>query len=193
MILPQLFPAVIPAPGLPLTFLVGAALALVTGDRVTVFHNLGEAVTQSLPVMGILVGVGCFIQVMTLTGMRGELVVGCLELPEWTILAGMVVALPLFGGVSALGSASVLGVPFLLALLGLPEIWVAAGLSMLAALGDLVPPTAIAAAFAAQVIDEPRYRQVLRYSVLPGLLLTGWGLAVILLSRSLAALFTPVS
>lgn len=193
MAAPQLFPETIPSLGLPLVFLIGAALAMVTGDRVRLGDCITRAVSQALPIMAILVGVGCFIQIMTLTGMRGELVIQCLELPDWLLLAGMVVVVPVFGGVSALGSASVLGVPFLLALLGLPEIWVAAGLSMLASLGDLVPPTAIAAAFSAQVIEEPLYRRVLRYCVGPGLLLTAWGLAVILLSTPLAALFHTAS
>ncbi|MCA9785968.1 MAG: TRAP transporter large permease subunit [Calditrichaeota bacterium] len=188
---PQLFPGRVPSLGLPLVFLLGALLAMVTGDRVRLVDCASAAVRQALPVMAILVGVGCFIQVMTLTGMRGELVLSCLELPHWLLFVSMLFALPMFGAVSAFGSASVLGVPFLLALLGRPELWVAAGLSMLAALGDLMPPTALSGIFAAQVVGEEKYTRVLRHCLVPALLLAGWGLATILFAAQFAAVFTP--
>jgi GntP family gluconate:H+ symporter len=190
---PQLLPGTVPSLGLPLVFVIGTLLALFTGDRIPLLDCADRAVAQALPVMAILVGVGCFIQVMTLTGMRGELVLTCLELPDWLLWLGMGVAVPVFGAVSAFGSASVLGVPFLLALLGRPEIWVASGLSLLAALGDLMPPTALSGIFAAQVVGEPSYLRVLRHCLWPALLLALLGLAVVYFATPLAALFTPVS
>ena len=177
---PRIWPGTVPSLGLPLTFALGSLLALVGGERWSLLAVSRQAMRQALPVMGILVGVGCFIQIMTLTGMRGEMVLTCLELPHWLLFLSIAISMPIFGAVSAFGSASVLGVPFLLALLGLPEIWVAAGLSMLAALGDLMPPTALSGIFAAQVVGESNYFRVLRHCLLPALLMALWALVLIL-------------
>jgi GntP family gluconate:H+ symporter len=44
----------------------------------------------------------------------------------------------------------------------------AAALSLIIALGDLMPPTALAGLFAAQVVGEKKYLRVLRWCILPG-------------------------
>jgi gluconate:H+ symporter, GntP family len=179
---PRLLPGRIPSLGLPLVFIIGSFVALFCGESIRPIQAARQALRQALPVMGILVGVGCFIQIMTLTGMRGELVVTCLQLPDLGLWAAIVIAMPIFGAVSAFGSASVLGVPFLLALLGNPEIWIGAGLSVMAALGDLMPPTALSGIFAAQVVGEPNYFRVLRFCLLPAIMLAAWALLIMLLS-----------
>jgi hypothetical protein len=93
---------------------------------------------------------------------------------------GMATSIPLFGAVSAFGAASVLGVPFLLALLGRNEIMVGSALSLLAGLGDLMPPTALAGIFAAQVVGEENYFKVLRHCLIPALVTALWAVFVIL-------------
>jgi gluconate:H+ symporter, GntP family len=193
MIAPRIWPGNFPSLGLPLIFILGSLLALFSGKGVNLQRAAAKASRQALPVMGILVGVGCFIQVMTLTGMRGELVVSCLELPEWLIYLGILISMPAFGAVSAFGSASVLGVPFLLALLGNPEIWVGSGLSLMAALGDLMPPTALSGIFAAQVVGEKNYFKVLVYCLIPAALMAAWGLILVIFSPQLAALLTSIT
>jgi len=75
--------------------------------------------------------------------------------------------MPVFGAVSAYGSASILGVPFVLALLGSNEILVASALSLIAAMGDLMPPTALAGLFAAQVVKQPNYFRVMKQCLAP--------------------------
>ncbi|MBN2875342.1 MAG: TRAP transporter large permease subunit, partial [Spirochaetales bacterium] len=97
--------------GLPLVFIIGAALASVVGKRFNVLHAAKAAVNDALPVLGILAGVGMFIQVMTLTGVRGFVVVSALSVPPAMLYAAIAITMPLFGAVSAFGSASVLGVP----------------------------------------------------------------------------------
>ena len=153
MLAPRIWPLHVPDPGLPLVFLVSAAVIAAAAARAASrsARALLRAVEESLPVLGILVGVGAFIQVMTLTGGRGWLVALMLGAPSWALVGAAAVSMPLFGAVSAFGSASVLGVPFLLALLGRDEVVTTAGLSMLASLGDLMLPAAIAATLAAQV------------------------------------------
>jgi len=138
--------------------------------------------------MGILVGVGMFIQVMTLTGVRGYIVINCLSLPAYLLYLGIAISMPLFGAVSAYGSASVLGVPFALALLESDPIITVSALSQLAALGDLMPPTALAGIFAAQVVGEKNYFKVLRYCILPGIITAIWCIIIIALANTIAGI-----
>lgn len=159
--------------GLPLIFMIAAAIAAVTGDRVNFLKVSHKAMVAAMAILGILVGVGIFIQVMTLTGARGEVVIQALRLPRgWLGLFPIIAtSLPLFGAVSSYGAASVLGVPFVLALPTSAQVIVinTAALSLVIALGDLMPPTALAGLFAAQVVGEKRYLRVLRWCVPPGI------------------------
>jgi TRAP-type C4-dicarboxylate transport system permease large subunit len=176
----RLFPAVAPSLGMPLSFLIAAASGLLVGKKWKPFEAATEAVQAAMPVAGILVGVGMFIQIMTLTGVRGFFVVSALALPEWLLYVGIATSLPIFGAVSAYGSATVLGVPFLLALLGRDEIVVGSALSLIAGLGDLMPPTALAGLFAAQVVGVKNYFSVLKICMLPALVTAVWGILIII-------------
>lgn len=179
----QFFPASWPALGLPVNFLLAALSALFTGRPLNFMAASREAVNDAIPVLGILMGVGMFIQIMTLIGVQGFIVVSVLALPAWLMYLGMATSIPLFGAVSAFGAASVLGVPFLLALLGRNEIMVASALSLLAGLGDLMPPTALAGIFAAQVVGEENYFKVLKYCMIPAVVTAVWAVVVILNSN----------
>lgn len=170
MVAPRVWPVWCPDPGLPLTFLTAAAVGILVLPRFAVVESAERAVREALPVLGILTGVGGFIQVMTLTGGRGWIVSVMLGAPSWALLAAAAVSLPLFGAVSAFGSASVLGVPFLLALLGRGEVVTTSGLSLLAGLGDLMLPAAVAATLAAQMAGIGDRRRVLAKCLLPALL-----------------------
>lgn len=172
--------------GMPLVFLLASASAFLSGVRWNFADTVTEAVDEALPVMGILMGVGMFIQIMTRIGVQGFVVVSALSLPSWTLYLGIAVSMPLFGAVSSFGSASVLGVPFLLALLNYNSVVVASALALVAALGDLMPPTALAGIFAAQVVGEENYFAVLRRCIAPSVLLALWGIAVILMSNDIA-------
>jgi TRAP-type C4-dicarboxylate transport system permease large subunit len=115
-------------------------------------------------------------------------VVSALSVNPALLYAVIAVSIPLFGMVSAFGSASVLGVPFALALLGSDQIITVAALSLIAGLGDFVPPTALAAIFAAQVIGEPKYSRVLKKLIIPASLIILWALAFIIFSKQIRAL-----
>lgn len=184
----RLVPALSAHLGIALVFLIGALVGTVTGRRFNLITASRRSIRQALPVMGILVGVGTFIQIMTLVGIRGLLVVAALELPSLWKLVGVAVTMPLFGAVSAYGSASVLGVPFLLSFLGHNEIVVGSALSLLAGLGDLMPPTALAGMFAAQVVGESNYFRVLKYTALPAVITALWAVGMILLANPIAKL-----
>ena len=149
----RIFPKVIPNIGMPLTFLISSVIAMFTGKKFNVLKTGKESIKTTIPVLGKLMGVGMFIQVMTLTGARAWIVGSCLGLPTVLLFAAICIVCPLFGAVSSYGSASVLGVPFLLALIsllpGANQTVMAAALSVIVCMGDLMPPTALAGNFAA--------------------------------------------
>jgi TRAP-type C4-dicarboxylate transport system permease large subunit len=165
--------------GLPLVFMAGLAVTWALRPRLAMGPSLVRATDEALPVLGILAGVGAFIQVMTLTGARGWLVAAILSAPSWAVFLAAAVSMPLFGAVSAFGSASVLGVPFLLASIGRDEVVTTAGLSMLAGVGDLMLPAAIAATLAARVAGLEDRRPVLKLCVLPALAVIGAAVLVL--------------
>lgn len=171
----------IPDPGIPFMFAVGALLAMVCGRRIKLWDTVVRGIGMAMPVMGVLVGAGMFVQVMTLTGVRGLLVTSALDIPRAWIFVAAAVALPVFGAISAYASSSVMGVPILLALLGNNEIVTAAALSMLAAIGDLLPPIAIVPSLISQSSGEGLgYRSaLLRQAAVPILLLVVWAFAVL--------------
>ncbi len=163
----QAMPRVFPPLGMPLIFTICAVVTPFTGRRFQALAAAREAIAAALPVMGILAGVGMFLQIMALTGGRGFMVSMLVGLPLALLYLSIGVSMPLFGAVSAYGSASILGVPFVLAFLGSNEILVASALSMTASMGDLMPPTALAGLFAAQVVEQPNYMKVLKHCLAP--------------------------
>jgi hypothetical protein len=185
MLAPRIAPNHLPDPGLPLIFVAAGAVGVAALPRFSLIPSLLRAVEESLPVLGILCGVGAFIQVMTLTGGRGWLVSLMTGAPAWALYAAAGAGMPLFGAVSAFGSASVLGVPFLLALLGRNEIVTTAGLSLLAALGDLMLPAALAATLASQVAGVPDRMRVLRWCLLPALLTIAFAIMMLVFAPEL--------
>jgi hypothetical protein len=182
----RMLPGILPNLGVPLIFMIGSFIGLFSGKKISLRRVVSVSFKDAMPVMGILVGIGVFIQIMTLTGLRGWLVVGTLQLPSVLMYLGIAVSMPLFGAVSAFGSASVLGVPFLLALLGHNEIITGSGLSLMASLGDLMPPTALAGIFAAQVVGESNYFRVLKRCLMPALFTAIWAIIMIVLANPIA-------
>jgi len=173
-------------PGMPLMFLISAAIGFFTGKKINVFYTILSALHDALPVMGILMGVGMFIQIMTLTGVRGLIVVFCLSIPPAMLYLAAAISIPLFGAVSSFGAATVLGVPFALAFLNHNTIITISALSLIASLGDMMPPTALAGMFAAQVMGLPKYTDVLKRCMLPMLVLLVYSVVIILCSNQLA-------
>lgn len=174
--------------GMPLIFLISALVGLFCGKKVNFIAVSKEAIKETLPVLGILMGVGMFIQVMTLTGVRGFIVVNSLSLPPAMIYVAMAITIPLFGAVSSFGAASVLGVPFLMVFLAQNQIITAASISFIAGLGDLMPPTALAGIFAAQVVGLKDYSLVLKKSIVPALVIIVYSILFIVFSKEIASI-----
>jgi GntP family gluconate:H+ symporter len=175
---------IMPDIGIPAIFLVGSLIGLGCGRPFNFFKATQKAIKESTPILCILVGVGMFIQIMTLTGARGWIVISFLSLPSIFLYLGIATSMPLFGAVSAFGSASILGVPFILALVDKNAILTSSALSAVAGLGDLMPPTALAGIFAAQVVGEANYFKVIRHCLMPALFELVMGVGVLI--------FTPL-
>ena len=126
------------------------------------------------------------IQIMTLTGIRGYIAVNSLSLPPYLLLASIAVMLPLFGGISVFGAASVLGVPFILTMLSQDLIISASALSLIAAMGSFMPPVALTAVIAAQVVEEPNYFKIVRPLVIPSVVAIAVGLLMIKYASQIA-------
>ena len=182
--LPNLFPNL----GMPLIFFIGGVVGLFTGRKFNPVAVVSDAIRTTVPVLGKLMGVGMFIQVMTLTGVRGYIVVSCLGFGLALLYAAVCLVMPAFGAVSSYGAASVLGVPFLLALLDTgDQIVLAAALSFIRSMGDLMPPTALAGNYAAQIVEQ-KYSKVLRYCAVPFVVCVLFGLVTLLISGKLGFL-----
>lgn len=187
MVLGKIFPQTFNL-GMPLIFIISAVMGLFCGKKVKFFSVSKEAVKETLPVLGILMGVGMFIQVMTMTGVRGFIVGNSLALPPGLIYLAMAITIPLFGAVSSFGAASVLGVPFLMVFLSQNQIITASAISFIAGLGDLMPPTALAGIFAAKVVGLEDYTQVLKKSIVPALVIIIISISFIIFSKDIANL-----
>ena len=184
----RVLPNVFPTLGMPLIFFIGSVVGLFTGRKFDPIKVVSDAMYTTVPVLGKLMGVGMFIQIMTLSGVRGYIVVSCFGFGLAVLYAAVCLVMPAFGAVSSYGAASVLGVPFLLALLDTgDQIVIAAALSFICSMGDLMPPTALAGNYAAQIVEQ-KYSKVLRYCAIPFVFCILYGLVTLLYSSNLAFL-----
>lgn len=172
---------------MPLSFLVSAAFGLFCGRKINFWKALCDAIHDCMPVMGVLMAVGMFIEVMTLTGVRGLIVVGCLSLPAAIMVIVAGISMPLFGAVSCFGSASVLGVPFALALLSEDTTITITALSLMAAMGDFIPPAALAGRISAKSAGVEKYSSVVRKAVVPIVISVALAIVYVIFSKQIAA------
>ncbi|MCG6913009.1 TRAP transporter large permease subunit [bacterium BMS3Abin03] len=182
LIAERTFPELMPHLGIPLIFLIGALIGFGTGEKYNLYQMMRSAVRNALPVMSILVGVGMFIQIMALTGVRGFIAVTALEMPESVkYLAALI--MPFFG--SAYASASVIGVPLVFVFIGKSEIVVASALALLAAMGDLMPPPSLLCAYAGQLVKVKNHFLILKESIAPIALTLAVGVTIIIFSQEI--------
>lgn len=179
-----------PQLGTCLIFFVSALVGLFTGKRFNFWEMSLDAMKTTIPVLAKLMGVGMFIQVLTLVGARGWIVVSCLGLGMLFVYIASFTIMPAFGAVSSYGAASVIGVPFLLVIIqntACNDIIVAAVLSFACCLGDLMPPTALAGNYAAQIVGL-KYSKVLVRCIIPFLVCIALAVVVILNTNALSFL-----
>lgn len=169
----RLFPMHIPDPAVPLVLVVGGLIALASSQG---RRHIGPALTSAFsgtPLMlaAVLVAVGVTVQIMTLTGIRGLLVINTMSFPEELAYLALFL-MPLIGGVlTAAGAANVLGVPFAFAFIHQDMIINVSAISSIAALSEFAPPTAISAALASYIVGDARLLRVLRHALLPAVMI----------------------
>lgn len=185
MVAVRIFSSYIPDLGIPLIFLIGVAASYFAGEKFNIYTLARQAVRESIPVLAILVGVGMFVQIMTLTGVRGFIAINSIELPRALLYIGIAVIMPAFG--SAFASSSVLGVPLIYVFLGQNEILVASALSLIAGLGDLMPPPSLLPIFASKIVNEENHYQILKKCIPLILLSLATALLVIIYANEIAA------
>lgn len=177
------FHAYLPHLGVPLIFMIGALMGLLTKKGVPFLKASREAIRNALPVMAILVGVGMFLQILALTGVRGYLATVALDLPVGLryMAAGI---MPFLG--SAYGSASIIGVPLVYVFIGKSTLVVTSALVLMAALGDLMPPPALLCAYAGQIVEEKNHFKILRVSLIPIAFSMLVGILIIVFAQEIA-------
>ncbi|MFZ5925442.1 MAG: TRAP transporter large permease subunit [Bacillota bacterium] len=181
MVAIRVWPGVAPDIGLAAIFALGTFSVWALTPRLNMITVVRQSLDLSMPILGILAGAGMFVTVMTMTGARGLLVSSALLLSARYLLIVGALVIPLFGGVSAYASASVLGVPFLLAMLGKSDIATAAAISALAAVGDLMPPIALVPSLSVQAFgsEGPGRARVIKRCLVGGA-------AIVVVAASLA-------
>jgi GntP family gluconate:H+ symporter len=169
MVATRALPKVIYDIGTPLTFAVGTLVAALACKRFNVWTAVRKAMSgPMLGILELLIGIGVFVQIAALTGIRGALVTLSLSLPSLLAYPAAAVTLILSGGLlSPFGAGAIFGVPFVLFFLGKNQIITIAAISLLAALSQFSPPTAIAGRFAADVAGVTDYKKVWKASLIP--------------------------
>jgi len=132
----------------------------------------------------VLVTVGILVQIMTLTGVRGWLVISIMSLEAPWNYPSLLVGLPLIGGaLTAIAASDVVGVPAAFSFIGQNMILNVASLSSIATLAEFVPPTSIAAILSCYVVGGPTIGQVFRRAWPP--------MAVLILLSLLMLIYAP--
>jgi len=194
IVIPRFAPFGFPTLGLPLTFAISAAVAYFCAPTKLSFVKISkDTVRQLLPLMGTMAVVGVMMQLFAATGVRGLLAWAVVALPLNVMIALLPIALPFSEGVFGFGGAGILGIPLIWTFnqFGIHATTSLVGLSLLWMLGDALPPTAIIARMAQQVVgyEGPgTYGKLLKTCILPGILTIAIALAYVIWSNEIAAI-----
>ena len=188
----RVWPHSFPIMGLPLMFMVAAAVSFGLSPVKLDFLRISrDTIHQLLPLVGTLTCVGILVQIMTLTGVRGLIAISVVTLPLAVVLLTLFFVLPVSEAVLMWGAAPVLGVPLVLLFntIGLNPIVALAGMSVIWPLGDALPPTAIIGRLTSDTVGmkEP-YRALLKECVVPAILIMVVGTLMVYFSKQLAFL-----
>jgi Na+/H+ antiporter NhaD/arsenite permease-like protein len=188
----RLWPHSFPILGLPMIFVVSAAVTvLVSPVKLNILKISGATIEQLLPLIGTLTCVGILVQIMTLTGVRGLIAVSIVTLPIMAVFLTLFFVLPVSEAVLMWGAAPVLGVPLVLLFntIGLNPIVSLAGMSVIWPLGDALPPTAIIGRLTKDTVgmEEP-YAKLLKHCLIPALIIMAVGTLMVIFSKDLSFL-----
>jgi TRAP-type C4-dicarboxylate transport system permease large subunit len=188
----RLFPTVLIDPASPLILVIGGLAALPMLPKGEL-RKVAMATFSGTPLLlaAVLVTVGILVQIMTLTGVRGWLVISTMSLTvPWNYLS-LALGMPLLGGaLTAMSVSDVIGVPAAFSFIGQDMIINVAALSAIASLAEFVPPTAIAAALSCYVVGGGRIGQVIRRAWPPMMVLLVVALLMLVFARQLTGILT---
>lgn len=188
--LPGKFPDIVT----PMVFMVGSSLTLFTGKKFNYVAACKSAVRGGIfSTVALIFVVGAVVQVTTLTGAKGLLVLGALAIAATSpilLYAALAISVPLLGGVlTHLGAAVILGIPFTLSMLTQNVIVVVSGISMLAVLSQVMPPSALGGYFAQKLVGESRYGPILKACTVPLVACIAVSIAVLVYADQFAKFF----
>jgi gluconate:H+ symporter, GntP family len=188
----RVFDTIFIDPVSPLILVIGGLSALPMLNRGTLRGVIMDAFTGTpLQLAAVLVSVGVLVQVMTLTGVRGWLVISAMSLTTPWNYPSLLFGIPLLGGaLTAMAASDVLGVPAAFSFIGQDMILNVAALSAIASLAEFVPPTSISAALACYVVGGGTVGQVFRRAWPPMAVLAALALLMLIFARQLAGVLT---
>jgi len=188
----RIWPFSTPIFGLALEFSLAALAAiLVSPRRIAVPSLARNTVKRLLPLLATTVVVGMLQQIMTATGVRGLVSFAAISTPLALLFILLPIIIPFSEGVLTYGAAAILGIPLIWFLdsIGFHATVVIAGLSLLWPLGDGLPPTALIGRLSTMVSGyQGSYKDFLKATWLPWLVITAAAMAMILFSTKLAFL-----
>jgi CitMHS family citrate-Mg2+:H+ or citrate-Ca2+:H+ symporter len=188
----RIWPFATPIFGLALEFAAAAAVALVLSPKRVAFLTLARKTAKRLlPLLATMVAVGMLQQIMTVTGVRGLMSFAVISTPLVLLFFLLPVIIPFSEGILTYGGAAIIGIPLIWFLdsIGFHATVVIAGLSLLWPLGDGLPPTALIGRLSNMVSGyEGSYKDFLKATWLPWLVITAAAMAMIIFSSKLAFL-----
>jgi TRAP-type C4-dicarboxylate transport system permease large subunit len=188
----RMWPFTTPIFGLALEFAIAAAAALLLSPKRIPFLTLARDTAKRLmPLLATMVAVGMLQQIMTVTGVRGLMSFAVISTPLVLLFIMLPVIIPFSEGILTYGGAAIIGIPLIWFLdsIGFHATVVIAGLSLLWPLGDGLPPTALIGRLSNMVSGyDGSYKDFLKATWLPWLVITAVAMALIIFSSKLAFL-----
>ncbi|HEU5170814.1 MAG TPA: hypothetical protein VFU46_09760, partial [Gemmatimonadales bacterium] len=189
----RIWPWPMPILGLPLLFMISAGVVLlVSPSRLPVVTVTARTIEGLLPLIGVMVVVGVLVQSMALTGARGLISLSVVILPLLVIYALLFLILPFSEGLLQYAAAPLLGVPLILLfnMKGLNPIIALAGMATMWPIGDMLPPTTVVGRAAVMVLGYrgSYYREFVRATLVPAVVILALGTAFVVFSKQLAFL-----
>jgi hypothetical protein len=192
----RIFPGDFPDIMTPMVFMIGCGVAKFCGTKFKFVEVSVNSIRGGIfATIALLCVIGTVVQIITLTGVKGLLVIGALELTAASpllIYPAMGISLPLLGGVlTHLGGAVVLGVPFTEALLAQNIVLVISGISVLCVLSQITPPSAVGGYFVQKLVGIKNYADILKVCVVPVLVCVALAWVFIYFANDLSTVLVP--
>ena len=164
---------------------------LLSPKRIPFLTLARDTAKRLMPLLATMVAVGMLQQIMTVTGVRGLMSFAVISTPLVLLFIMLPVIIPFSEGILTYGGAAIIGIPLIWFLdsIGFHATVVIAGLSLLWPLGDGLPPTALIGRLSNMVSGyDGSYKDFLKATWLPWLVITAVAMALIIFSSKLAFL-----